>query len=296
MKLVTYKSDNNIYVGQLNGNSIFTLFKYNNQNIAEVITNNSYSSINSKIDLHSVEILPPIPNPTSLRDAYAFRQHVEHGRKNRGLEMIPEYDNFPVYYYSNHKNITGPGTINIMPNHIDKLDFELEIAIVIGKYGINIDAKDADEYIFGYMLMNDWSARSIQIEEMKLNLGPAKGKDFATSFGPYLATRKSLRKYLVSTPAGEKYDLDMKCKVNDIEISKDNLQNMSWTFAEIIERISYGTPIYPGDIIGSGTCATGCFLELNYGNSNPQWLKHNDNVSISATELGTLNNKINLLK
>ena len=88
----------------------------------------------------------------------------------------------------------------------------------------------------------------------------------------------------------------MKCKVNDIEISKDNLQNMSWTFAEIIERISYGTPIYPGDIIGSGTCATGCFLELNYGNSNPQWLKHDDNVRISATELGTLANKINLTK
>ena len=296
MKLVTYKANNKIYVGQLDGDNVLELFEYNNQNIIEIVTKGNYQSVDSNLNLDNIEILSPIPNPRSLRDAYAFRQHVEHGRKNRGLEMIPEYDNFPVYYYSNHQNVSGPGIINVMPNHLDRLDFELEVAIVIAKHGINIDAKSADEYIFGYMLMNDWSSRSIQIEEMKLNLGPAKGKDFATSFGPYLATRESLKKYLISTSVGEKYDLDLTCKVNNIQISKDNLKNMSWTFAEIIERVSYGTPIYPGDIIGSGTCATGCFLELNYGKSITQWLKHDDVVSICASELGVLTNKINAVK
>ena len=297
MKIVAYNHNQKTYIGQYNNKIILPLFEYFGQNIAEIIFTKKYAlSSSTQINVDDVELISPIPNPHSMRDAYAFRQHVEFSRKNRGLDMIPEYDKFPVYYYSNHSNIMGPGKINVMGKHSNKLDFELEIAIVIGKKGTNIKAQHADEHILGYMLMNDWSARAIQMEEMKLNLGPAKGKDFATSLGPFLVTRDELKKYLIPTKNGEKYNLEMSCKVNDITVSTDNMKNMTWTFAEIIEQISYGTTIYPGDVIGSGTCATGCFLELNYGNENTQWLKDGDQIELSATGLGKLKNTISLIR
>jgi fumarylacetoacetate (FAA) hydrolase len=127
------------------------------------------------------ELLAPVPNPTSCRDGYAFRQHVAAARRNRGVPMIPEFDQYPIFYFTNHNAIQGPGEIVCMPDHFQKLDFELEIAIVIGKKGRNVLAKDADEYVAGFMIMNDMSARTLQMEEMLLNLGPAKGKDFSTS-------------------------------------------------------------------------------------------------------------------
>src|SRR5207302_1548794 len=123
--------------------------------------------------LDGVALRAPIPRPPSMRDGYAFRQHVEAARRNRGVEMIPEFDEFPVFYFTNHQSVIGPGEMHVMPEHLKKLDFELEAAIVIGKEGRNIKAEEADEYIFGYMVMNDWSARALQIEEMKLSLGPA---------------------------------------------------------------------------------------------------------------------------
>ena len=139
--------------------------------------------------------LAPVPKPTSCRDGYAFRQHVASARKNRGVEMIAEFDEYPIFYFTNHNAIQGPGDIVCMPDHFDKLDFELEAAIVIGKKGINVKAHEADSYIAGYMIMNDMSARTLQMEEMKLNLGPAKGKDFSTVIGPYLVTPDELENY-----------------------------------------------------------------------------------------------------
>ena len=128
-----------------------------------------------------------------MRDGYAFRQHVEAARRNRGVPMIPEFDQFPVFYFTNHLGGHRPGRARSpCPWRSDKLDFELEVAIVIGKDGRNIPASEADDHIFGFMIMNDWSARALQMEEMKLNLGPAKGKDFATSLGPWLVTRDEL--------------------------------------------------------------------------------------------------------
>ena len=148
-------------------------------------------------------------------------------------------------------------------DHLKSLDFELEAAIVISKRGKNIPAGKADEYIAGYMVMNDFSARVLQMEEMKLNLGPAKGKDFATSFGPWLVTPDELEKYKVASPSGNKYDLPMQAVHNGKIVSQGNMKDMNWTFAELIERASYGVELFPGDIIGSGTVGTGCYLELN---------------------------------
>jgi fumarylacetoacetate (FAA) hydrolase len=228
-----------------------------------------------------------------MRDGYAFRQHVEAARRNRGLEMIPEFDQFPVFYFTNHQAVIGPGDMEVMPEHLKKLDFELEAAIVIGKEGRNIIAEEADDHIFGYMVMNDWSARALQMEEMKLSLGPAKGKDFATAIGPYLVTKDELASRRIPGPKGERYDLAMTCNIGTEEISRGNMKDMTWTFAQIIERASYGVTLYPGDVIGSGTVGTGCFLELNgskvYDN---RWVNLGDEIMCSVEMLGDLTNKV----
>ena len=253
---------------------------------------------------HAVEhpvITAPVPHPISCRDGYAFRQHVAAARRNRRVDMIPEFDQYPIFYFTNHNAITGPGTVTFMPDHFQKLDFELEAAIVIGKKGRNVHAADADAYIAGYMVMNDWSARTLQMEEMVLNLGPAKGKDFSTSIGPYLATPDELAPFLAPAKpghTGNTHNLEMVCRVNGQEMSRGNLADMDWTFAEIIERCAYGVNIYPGDVIGSGTVGTGCLLELNgTGLLNnpaytPYWLKPGDVVEMEIERLGTLSNTV----
>jgi fumarylacetoacetate (FAA) hydrolase len=240
-----------------------------------------------------VEIVSPVPNPPSIRDAYAFRQHVATARRNRGLDMIPEFDEIPIFYFTNHHAVFGEGDFPVRQRHTEKLDFELECAAVIGKEGRDISTSDADEYIIGFMIMNDFSARALQMQEMKLNLGPAKGKDFGSSFGPWLVTKDELENYRQSSPNGDRYNLKMKAYVNGIQVSEDTLANMTWTFAQIIERVSYGVNIFPGDIIGSGTCGTGCFLELNGSKiTDNQWLKTDDTVSLTIETLGKLTNKI----
>ena len=247
------------------------------------------------------ELIAPVPHPTSCRDAYAFRQHVEAARRNRKVDMIPEFDQYPIFYFTNHNAIQGPGEIACMPDHFQKLDFELEVAIVLNKKGSNIKAADADGYIAGFMIMNDMSARTLQMEEMLLNLGPAKGKDFSTVIGPWLVTPDELEHY--KTPAqpghtGNAYNLQMNCRVNGKQVSSGNMADMTWTFAEIIERCSYGCNVLPGDVIGSGTVGTGCFLELNgtgllnNANYQTQWLQPGDLVEMDITGLGVLANVI----
>jgi fumarylacetoacetate (FAA) hydrolase len=242
---------------------------------------------------NDIHLISPIPRPTSMRDGYAFRQHVEAARRNRGLPMIEEFDRFPIFYFTNHLAVTGPGKVYVQKLARDKLDFELEVAVVVGKEGRNIQAAQADDYIFGYMIMNDWSARTLQMEEMKLNLGPAKGKDFATSLGPYLVTRDELAKFRVPGPQGERYDLRMQCFVNGKQVSDGNLKDMSFSFGQILERVSYGVTVQPGEVIGSGTVGTGCFLELNGSKiTHNQWLQPGDQVILEVDQLGKLENTI----
>lgn len=247
------------------------------------------------------EILAPVPNPTSCRDGYAFRQHVAAARRNRKVDMIPEFDQYPIFYFTNHNAIQGPGPIPCMPDHFQKLDFELEAAVVLGKKGRNVKAEDADKYIAGYMIMNDMSARTLQMEEMLLNLGPAKGKDFSTVIGPMMVTPDELEQYKIAPKpnhTGNSYNLGMKCWVNGVLVSQGNMGDMDWTFAEIIERCAYGADILPGDVIGSGTVGTGCFLELNGTgllndpNFKPQWLQPGDVVEMAIDGLGHLKNTI----
>ncbi|MBA3829632.1 MAG: fumarylacetoacetate hydrolase family protein [Taibaiella sp.] len=261
----------------------------------------SGSTNNSGQPYKAVAILAPVTHPTSCRDGYAFRQHVAAARRNRKVDMIAEFDQYPIFYFTNHNAVQGPGPIPCMPDHFQKLDFELEAAIVICKKGRNIKAAEADQYIGGYMIMNDMSARTLQMEEMLLNLGPAKGKDFSTVIGPMLVTPDELEANKIPAKpnhTGNTYNLKMTCSVNGIQVSEGNMGDMDWTFAEIIERCAYGADILPGDVIGSGTVGTGCFLELNGTgklndpNYKEQWLQAGDVVAMEIDGLGTLTNTI----
>ena len=317
MKLVSYLKAGEIQLGAIVHEGLYNLQSVNEnlpKNIIDFFqsgneliqqTEKQLSKIADKslsiAPVKDFTLLAPVPRPTSCRDGYAFRQHVESARRNRGVEMIKEFDQYPIFYFTNHNAVQGPGDVYCMPDHFQQLDFELEVAIVIGKEGRNIKAKDADAYIAGFTIMNDLSARKLQMEEMLLNLGPAKGKDFSTVIGPWLVTPDELSAYLVPAKkghVGNNYNLSMKCWVNDILVSEGNVKDMDWTFAEIIERCSYGVTIFPGDVIGSGTVGTGCFLELNGTgklhdpNYQPQWLQANDTVKMTIDGLGTLVNTI----
>jgi fumarylacetoacetate (FAA) hydrolase len=249
-----------------------------------------------------IKMLAPVPHPTSCRDGYAFRQHVAAARRNRGVDMITEFDQYPIFYFTNHNAVFGEGDISIEKDHLEKLDFELEWAVVIGKKGKNVSSKDADKYIAGFTIMNDWSARTLQMEEMLLNLGPAKGKDFATTIGPWLVTPDELVEFKTETEFGSQYDLEMKAFHNGKQVSLGNSKDMTWTFAEIIERVSYGAEIFPGDVIGSGTVGTGCYMELNgtwvreakeKGESfTPVWINSGDTFDLEVTGLGKLENRV----
>jgi fumarylacetoacetate (FAA) hydrolase len=320
MKLVSYLKDDSEQLGVLinemvydmevlhpdlpNSMNMFLMYWEDSFPIAQagdLLLKEGTRSSNKGIPLQDLQLLSPVPFPTSCRDGYAFRQHVAAARRNRKVEMIPEFDQYPIFYFTNHHSIYGPGEIRCMPDHFEKLDFELEAAIVICKHGRNIRADEADEYIGGLMIMNDLSARTLQMEEMLLNLGPAKGKDFATITGPWLVTTDELQSFEIpckENHTGKSWNLSMKCRVNDIQVSEGNLGDMDWTFAEIIERASYGVDLYPGDVIGSGTVGTGCFLELNgtgkFNNAEyqEQWLQPGDKVEMEIDALGTLTNTI----
>ncbi|MCM3706767.1 MULTISPECIES: fumarylacetoacetate hydrolase family protein [Cytobacillus] len=236
--------------------------------------------------LSDVKLMAPLPNPKSFRDFYAFEEHVKTARSNRGLDMIPEWYDIPVFYFSNHLSIKGPNEEISPPKGCQWLDYELEIACIIGKEGKDIKADNADDYIFGYCILNDWSARDIQRKEMKVGLGPAKGKDFATSIGPYIVTKDELENFRVENG----YDFLMTAKVNGTLLSEGNMHDIYYSFYEMIERASDGVTLCPGEMIGSGTVGSGCILEL--GTDVHRWLKPGDEVELEISNLGILKNRI----
>jgi fumarylacetoacetate (FAA) hydrolase len=237
---------------------------------------------------NEVKIGAPIQRPTSLRDFYAFEQHVAMANANRGREVPKEWYQFPVFYFSNMSAIYGPDDTIPYPSYSDALDYELEVACVIGKAGQDIPAEEAEEYIFGYMIFNDWSARDVQQREMRVGLGPAKGKDFANSFGPYLVTPDELADRHTGRPGV--YDLEMIARVNGEERSRGNWRDLYWSFGQMIERASQDVILQPGDVIGSGTVGTGCLLELTKGDG--PWLQPGDVVELEIERLGVLRNTI----
>jgi 2-keto-4-pentenoate hydratase/2-oxohepta-3-ene-1,7-dioic acid hydratase in catechol pathway len=244
------------------------------------------SGDNGVYPLNEINLIAPLPNPKSFRDFYAFEQHVKSARENRGLKMIPEWYQIPVFYFSNHLAIKGPEDKISKPIECNWLDYELEVACIIGKQGRNITAEEAEEYIFGYCILNDWSARDLQRQEMKVGLGPAKGKDFATSIGPWIISKDEMEPLRL----GKGYDISMKARINGILLSEGNMKDIYYSFGEMVERASAGVTLYPGEIIGSGTVGTGCILEL--GTEVHRWLQPGDEVEMEIDILGVLKNSI----
>mgnify|MGYP001208505439 FL=1 len=238
--------------------------------------------------MNEVQLLAPVPDPQSFRDFYAFEQHVRAARKLRGLEMHPDWFRIPIFYFSNPAAIYGHGSEIPYPRKTNELDFELEFAVIIAGAGSDIPSKDADRHIAGYTICNDWSARDLQREEMAMSLGPAKGKDFATSFGPYMVTPDELED---AWDENGKLNLRMTCHVNGTLISDGNTNDLYHPFKDMIERASMNTKLLSGDYLGSGTVGTGCILELR-PETTGGWIKKGDVVTLEVKRLGVLENKI----
>ncbi|MDE2127295.1 MAG: fumarylacetoacetate hydrolase family protein [Armatimonadetes bacterium] len=243
-----------------------------------------------QLALRDVTVLAPVA-PRSFRDFYAFEQHVVAARRNRGLEMVAEWYDAPAFYFSNPAGLIGPGESVVWPEETQALDFELELAAVIGVECRDLSASAADEVIAGFTVLNDWSARDIQKHEMKVGLGPAKGKDFCTSLGPWLVTPDELAPFTHRhATRGCTYSMRMTAAVNGKQISAGNSGEMRWTFAELIERASSCATLQVGDVIGSGTVGTGCITEFPTGTW--PWLQQGDVVTLEVEGIGRLENRL----
>lgn len=242
----------------------------------------------SRFPLDGARLHAPLPRPTTLRDAYAFENHVKTANANRGREVPEEWYKFPIFYFTNPNNIYGQDDEIPYPSYTKEMDYELEIAVVVGKPGMDIDPKNAPDHIFGYTIFNDWSARDIQREEMKVGLGPAKGKDFASTLGPCLVTADEFKDKTAGRPGV--FDLEMVARVNGVERSHGNFKDIYWSFGDILARASESVTLLPGDVIGSGTVGTGCLLEIT--KAKGPWLHKGDHVELEIERIGTLRNKV----
>ncbi|HLJ32219.1 MAG TPA: fumarylacetoacetate hydrolase family protein [Ktedonobacteraceae bacterium] len=251
--------------------------------------------------LHELVLLSPIPEPPSVRDFYAFEQHVKAARAKRGVGMIPEWYEIPTFYFTNNSEIYGHDQEIPYPVGSNELDIELEIACVIGREGKDIPVEEAASYIAGYTIMNDWSARDFQRKDMKLNLGPGKGKDFATSLGPWIVTPDELESRRIHSssglatpgeadPANVRYDMTMLARVNGKEISRGNFKDIYYSFPQMIAYASRNARLRVGDVIGSGTVGTGCLLEI--GTEVHPWFQRGDVIELEIEGIGVLRNRI----
>jgi len=237
--------------------------------------------------LEELELGVPFEPLGSFRDFYAFERHVKTARARRGLEMIPEWYDFPVFYFSNPASIVASGAAVVAPSYGEWLDYELEIGCIIGREGRDIAPAEAERYVAGYTIVNDWSLRDVQRAEMKVGLGPAKGKDFATSVGPWLVTPDELD----DRRTDKGFDLTMVARINGREHSRGNWKDLHYSFGEMIARASQGVTLRPGDLIGSGTVGSGCILELGV-EAVGSWLQAGDVVELEVERLGVLRNTI----
>jgi fumarylacetoacetate (FAA) hydrolase len=230
----------------------------------------------------------PLPAIASVRDFYAFEQHVKTCRAQRGLEMVPDWYKVPVFYFSNPAGVIGDNEPVWAPRESAALDYELELACVIGTECRDVPADDrALEYVAGFTIMNDWSARDLQRREMAVGLGPSKGKDFATSLGPELVTFDALS----DRYHDGRLTLEMSAAVNGRIYSRGNAASMFWTWPQLIAHASRDTRLRPGDVLGSGTVGSGCILELT-PESVGGWLKPGDVVELTIERIGTLTNRV----
>ena len=259
------------------------------ESLAEIVDGYAAASEDDEAILSVDELVfgPPILRPPSLRDFYAFEQHVATMWHRRGGEVPEAWYRLPIFYFSNVSEIRGPGDPVWAPRGSAELDYELEVAALVDTAVRDLDATRGEEAIGGYLVFNDWSARDLQREETTVRLGPAKGKDFASSIGPWLVTPDEL----ADARSGNGYDLAMTASVNGQELSRGSWATAQFSFGQMIERASADVRLLPGDLLGSGTVGTGCLLEIREETLG-RYLEPVDSVTLTVERLGTLSSPV----
>lgn len=317
MKLVTFKTNKGtVHSGWLKDNGIVAMqqaderlpndmlsFIDDHETFFKIIKDGNLEEINPHYQLSEVQLLAPLPNPRSVRDYLGFEQHMINASKAFGHSIGETYYDIPVFYFTNHNAIFGPDDEVKRPKNEEKLDLELELAAVIGKKGHDISVEDADDYIFGYTIFNDWTARATQKQEMMLPLGPAKGKDFANAFGPCIVTKDEFEQYRCSISrevhpehlkmpktTGDRFNVAMKARINGETICEGNYKTAYWTFTQMIKRASDNVTLLPGEILGSGTVGWGSLIENNFTVHRP--IQPGDVVELEIEGIGVLRNTV----
>ena len=317
MKLVTFKTNKGtIHTGWLKDTGIVAMqqaderlpndmlsFIDNHEIFFKIIRDNNLEHLAPHHQLSEVQLLAPLPNPRSVRDFLGFEQHMLNAGKAFGHPIGEEYYNIPVFYFTNHNAIFGPEDEVKRPKNEDKMDLELELAVIMGKKGSDISVENADDYIFGYTVFNDWTARALQRQEMTLPLGPAKGKDFANTFGPCIVTKDEFEQYRCSISrethpehltmpknTGDRFDIKMTARINGETICEGNYKTAYWTFTQMIKRASDNVTLLPGEILGSGTVGWGSLIENKFSVHRP--LQPGDVVELEVEGIGILRNSV----
>ncbi len=318
MKLVTFqKIDGSIHIGWLNKNGVVAMQKADkrlpndmlafiddHETYFKIIREENLETISPHYQLSEVKLLAPLTNPRSFRDYVAFEEHMLNASKSFGHTVSPEWYNIPIFYFTNHQAIYGPNDKIKRPEKETKFDIELELAVIIGKKGNDIQDENADDYIFGYTIFNDWTARAIQRQEMTVPLGPHKGKDFANAIGPCIVTKDEFEKHrctitrethpehlqMPQTTDG-RFDLSMTARINGETICEGNYKTVYWTFPQMIKRASENNvSLMPGDILGSGTVGWGSLIENKFSVHRP--LEPGDIVELEIENIGILKNTV----
>lgn len=304
MKLVTFQNKNNeTSIGWLtNDGGIVDMVKASNgqlpndmltfidnhESYFEIIKEQNLEQLPANYALNDVKLLAPLQNPRSFRDFIGFERHMLNASKSFGHSIGQAWYEMPIFYFTNHQAIYGPGDEIKRPEKETKLDIELEVAVIMGKKGKDIKAENANDYVFGYTVFNDWTARAIQKREMEIPLGPHKGKDFANAIGPCIVTKDEMDSF---RGADGKFDIKMTAKINDTIICEGNYNTVYHTFEQMIERASENNvTIMPGDILGSGTVGWGSLIENNFSVHRP--LEPGDIVELTVEGIGILRNKV----
>lgn len=303
MKLVTFQTGNSLArAGWLTQDGVVDMHALSNgvlpadmlsfiddhERYVSLIQDNDWQNAEPTYALDAVTLLAPLPNPRSFRDYIGFEQHLKNASSKFGHQIAPEWYEMPIFYFTNHQAIYGPNQDIPRPMGETRLDYELELGCVIGRPGENIRADQADDHIFGYTIFNDFTARAIQAREMKCNLGPAKGKDFANAIGPYIVTKDELAPLRDETG---RYNLRMTSRINGQTICDGNYNTVHYTFGQMIERASENhVTLHPGDMLGSGTVGWGSLIETNF--EAHRALEPGDVIELEIDGLGTLKNQI----
>lgn len=291
MKLARYHDDTGrLWVGLVvEGDSLVPIAQPagtgDEELLATAIGDRPAAPIGDPQPLSDITLLSPLARPASIRDFITFEQHYRAMLTQQGHEVPEEWYRTPVFYFSTTHQLLGDEDV-VVPPETQELDFELEVAAVLGRDAANIGSEQAGDIIAGYTLFNDWSARDIQRSEMSLGLGPSKSKDFGNALGPFLVTTDEL----MGDPASPR--MGLRARVNGKPYSEDRLEHMYHSFGELIAHAARDSRLRSGDVLGSGTAATGCIAELSktHGEDTYPWLQTGDIVELEADEIGVLRN------